>query len=401
VTYPIAKLGEVAEFIRGITFKPDDVVPLDTDDAVVCMRTKNVQALLDCDDLLAVPSQFVRRKDQYLEEGDILVSSANSWNLVGKCCWIPRLPWRAAFGGFIAVLRGDSERVDRRYLYWWFASDRIQALLRSFGQKTTNISNLNIERCLGLDLPLPPLPEQRRIAAILDKADALRTRRREALAQLDRLAQSIFVEMFGDPVSNPKGWLSRKLGDLTVKMGSGSTPTGGDAAYKESGISLIRSMNVHNGCFVHKNLAFIDDAQGAKLKNVVVEADDVLLNITGASVARVCRAPSDVLPARVNQHVMIIRTSNELSSIFLERLLLNPSMKTLLLKVGGAGATREAITKADAEELSVIVPPKGLQLEFERRLRQTLKLHELHEAELTGISDLFSSLQHCAFRGKL
>jgi type I restriction enzyme S subunit len=251
------------------------------------------------------------------------------------------------------------------------------------------------------EVVLFPLPEQRRIAAILDKAYALRTKRREALAQLDRLAQSIFVEMFGDPVTNPKGWPSRKLGDLTAKMGSGSTPTGGDAAYKESGISLIRSMNVHDGCFVYKNLAYIDEEQAAKLKNVVVEADDVLLNITGASVARVCRAPSEVLPARVNQHVMIIRPSDGLRSMFLERLLLNASMKTLLLKVGGAGATREAITKADAEELPVIVPPKALQLEFERRTRQSLSLQDSYEAEAKGMDSLFSSLQHRAFRGEL
>ena len=73
MSMPTALLGDVAVFIRGITFKPDDVVQVFADDSVICMRTKNVQAFLDCDDLLAVPSEFVRRKDQYLEEGDILV----------------------------------------------------------------------------------------------------------------------------------------------------------------------------------------------------------------------------------------------------------------------------------------------------------------------------------------
>jgi type I restriction enzyme S subunit len=85
-------LGEVAEFVRGINFKPDDVVPTDTPDAVACMRTKNVQAELDLSDVWAVGQQFVKRDDQFLRTGDILVSSANSWNLVGKCCWIPDLP---------------------------------------------------------------------------------------------------------------------------------------------------------------------------------------------------------------------------------------------------------------------------------------------------------------------
>src|SRR5687768_17581949 len=164
-------LGDVAEFIRGINFKPDDVVPLGTPDATACLRTKNVQTELDLSDVWAVPKSFVKRPEQSVRDGDILVSSANSWNLVGKCCWIPELPWQTSFGGFVSVLRPNPKKVEPRFLYRWFRSDRIQALLRSFGQRTTSISNLNIERCRQLQLPLPPLPEQRRIAAILDKAD--------------------------------------------------------------------------------------------------------------------------------------------------------------------------------------------------------------------------------------
>lgn len=338
------------------------------------------------------------RARQIVRVGDVLVSTVRP-NLNGVALVPADLDGSTASTGF-CVIRPNPELLDPSYVFQWVKS---ASFVSSMVNLATGASYPAVSDRIVLDsrIPLPTLPEQRRIAAILDKADGLRTKRREALTQLDRLAQSFFVEMFGDPVANPKGWPFKRLGDLTAKMGSGSTPTGGDAAYKESGISLIRSMNVHDGCFVHKNLAYIDDEQAAKLKNVVVEADDVLLNITGASVARVCRAPSEVLPARVNQHVMIIRPSDGLSSLFLERLLLNASMKTLLLKVGGAGATREAITKADAEELPVIVPPKALQLEFERRARQTLRLQASHEAEATGLGDLFASLQHRAFRGEL
>jgi type I restriction enzyme S subunit len=208
---PVAevKLGEVAEFIRGINFKPDDIVPVGTEGSVVCMRTKNVQDELDCGDIWAVPRKFVRHDDQMMMEGDILVSSANSWNLVGKCSWIPKLDWPSSFGGFVSVLRVNPTLAEPRFIYWWFASGRTQALLRSFGQKTTNISNLNIERCLNLKLLLPSLQEQRRIAVILDQADTLRAKRREALAQLDSLTQSIFIEMFGGDAGYP-----------TVQLGS-------------------------------------------------------------------------------------------------------------------------------------------------------------------------------------
>lgn len=92
MTYPTAQLGDVADIIRGITFKPDDLISVDETGAVVCFRTKNVQAQLDQDDLIAIPKSFVRRKDQFVGQHDILVSSANSWNLVGKCSYVPKNP---------------------------------------------------------------------------------------------------------------------------------------------------------------------------------------------------------------------------------------------------------------------------------------------------------------------
>src|SRR5438552_8818491 len=104
-------LGDVAEFVRGINFKPDDVVPTGTPGSVACLRTKNVQAELDLSDVWSVGEQFVRREDQFLQAGDVLVSSANSWNLVGKCSWIPELPGRASFGGFVSVLRPHRAKV--------------------------------------------------------------------------------------------------------------------------------------------------------------------------------------------------------------------------------------------------------------------------------------------------
>ena len=144
------RLGEVASFVRGITFKPDDVLPLGSSGTVGCMRTKNVQAELDLDDVWAVPESLVPRDEQMLRGGDILISSANSWNLVGKCSWVPELPYASSFGGFVAVLRPTSDKLDSRFLYRWFSSTRMQALVRSFGRQTTNISNLDIQRCRDL-----------------------------------------------------------------------------------------------------------------------------------------------------------------------------------------------------------------------------------------------------------
>ncbi len=103
------------------------------------------------------------------------------------------------------------------------------------------------------------------------------------------------------------GWEDTKLEKITTKIGSGATPLGGEKSYHAEGISLIRSLNVYDKGFRIKDLAFLDNNQADKLSNVVVESGDILLNITGASVARCCIVPEEILPARVNQHVSIIR----------------------------------------------------------------------------------------------
>ena len=292
----------------------------------------------------------------------------------------------------------DPNQADVTYLFRALETKVGEMLSRTVGGAQPNINQGIVK---DLRVPLPPLEEQRHIAAILDQAETLRTQRRTALALLDSLTQSLFLDMFGDPVANPKGWQLEKLGKLTSKMGSGSTPSGGDAAYKTEGISLIRSLNVHDGNFKYKNLAYIDEVQAAKLSNVQVAEGDVLLNITGASVARVCRAPADVLPARVNQHVMIVRPKAALNGVFLERMLLSETMKRALLQIGGAGATREAITKAQAEELLVPLPPLPLQQTFATRIASIEALKATHRRALAALDALFASLQQRAFTGAL
>tara|TARA_R110002050_G_scaffold20348_1_gene57692 strand:- start:84870 stop:86189 length:1320 start_codon:yes stop_codon:yes gene_type:complete len=156
----------------------------------------------------------------------------------------------------------------------------------------------------------------------------------------------------------PKNWKTYKLSEITTKIGSGATPRGGKEAYKESGISLIRSQNVLDFSFSINGLAFIDDTQANALKNVIVEPKDVLLNITGDSVARVCQVPVEWLPARVNQHVAIIRANQALlDPDYLLYALLSKENKNTLLTLASAGATRNAITKSMIEDFEITLPP--------------------------------------------
>ncbi len=182
-------------------------------------------------------------------------------------------------------------------------------------------------------------------------------------------------------------WRNVKLKDLCSKIGSGATPKGGKEAYHEEGISLIRSQNILDFTFSKDGLAFIDETQAKQLSNVEVQQEDILLNITGDSVARVCQVPNNVLPARVNQHVAIIRPlKDRLNPEYLKYYLLNPPFKNYMLGLASSGATRNALTKVMIEDFDIALPDLPTQtriaeilsslddkIELNRRMNQTLE----------------------------
>lgn len=310
---------------------------------------------------------------------------------VGQVTFVPNGGWVIDTAYYVEIK--DQETIDLRYLF-----HALQAADLAKDTITTSIPGLNRDALLSNCIAVPPLEEQKRIAAILDKADSLRRKRQQTIQLADDFLRAVFLDMFGDPVTNPKGWQKDELGALTTKIGSGATPLGGDSVYKLSGMAFIRSLNVHDRRFVMKNLAYIDTAQASRLSNVEVLSGDLLLNITGASVARSCLVPAGVLPARVNQHVCIIRSDGSLVPEFLEAQIICEPIKKLLLGIGESmGATRQAITKAQLEFFKVIVPPLSEQKRFAaivaKVMQNKLKMQTLSEqSEL-----LFQSLQQQAF----
>ena len=253
---------------------------------------------------------------------------------------------------------------------------------------------------LGATLfPVPNMAEQNQIASAFTQVEELISLRKEQLAKLDQLVKSRFVELFGDPVQNPMEWETVLLKSATSKIGSGATPKGGKESYQTEGITLIRSMNVHDGRFEYKDLAHITDEQAKQLENVTVEENDVFINITGASVARSCIVPKHILPARVNQHVAIIRCiTSMLNPMFANHMFLNTSFKGQLLDIGeSSGATRQAITKQQLETLTVILPPLEQQERFATFVEQTDKSKLAVQKSLEQLETLKKSLMQQYF----
>lgn len=205
------ELGEVCTIERGITFPASDKREQLTPSTIACLRTSNVQEDVDWDDLIYVPRKYVNADSKLVRRSDILISLANSANLVGKVSYVSDVPVESTFGGFISVIRSSELVLDPFYLYSYLNSRMVQELLHSRASQTTNIANLTTKDLTQVTIPLPPLPEQRRIVAILSKANELRQLRRQANARAQELLPALFHRMFG---LHWKTWPQGKIGDI-------------------------------------------------------------------------------------------------------------------------------------------------------------------------------------------
>lgn len=392
------RLGSVARFIRGISFRPDEVVPLGSGDAVACMRTKNVQLELDLADVWAVPRALVKRSEQFLAEGDLLVSSANSWNLVGKCCRVPDLDWPATFGGFISVLRADSPELDPRYLYHWFSSPAVQARVRSFGRQTTNISNLAYDRCLDLQLLTPPLAKQRRIAEILDKADALRAKRRGALAQLGALTQSVFLDMFGDPAANPRAYPFQPLIELidpNRPITYGILMPGPDQA---NGVKYVRVVDMKEGGIDLSGIRSTTESISNEYRRSLLRTGDLLLSIRG-HVGRTAVVPSQLHGANITQDTARLAMVGA-NPLFIRECLRTPGLQRWMARHTKGVAVR-GINLTDVKAMPIPLPPRVKQDRFAQIAESVDQVQRSVRKHSRTLDALFASLQHRAFRGEL
>jgi type I restriction enzyme, S subunit len=271
---------------------------------------------------------------------------------------------------------------ERRFLYYWMQGADCMTQLNEVKGLTDMADYVSLTNQRRMWFSAPSLPVQRRIASVLSVYDELIENNQQRIKILEEMARSLYrewfvyfhfsshdkVKMIPSPLGPiPKGWEVVTLKDITSKIGSGATPRGGREAYKTEGVRLIRSLNVYDYQFEFSGLAFIDEAQAAELDNVAVSARDILLNITGASVARCCMVPSYLIPARVNQHVSIVRADpNRADPYYVLDTINSEQRKQQLLAFAQGGATREALTKETIENFPIMLPPRPLLNKYGR-----------------------------------
>jgi type I restriction enzyme S subunit len=198
----------------------------------------------------------------------------------------------------------------------------------------------------------------------------------------------------------PNSWRWVRLGDHTTKVGSGITPLGGQIAYLPSGVPLVRSQNVHMNRFARAGLVFISAEQDAEMETSRVYPDDVLLNITGASIGRVCVIPPELCPANVNQHVSIIRCDTSIYPSFLSYYMSAPNFQKFIMNTQ-AGATRQALTKTLIEEFQIPLPSLDEQKRIAATLNEQMTMMEraraATEAQLDAAKALPAAYLRAAF----
>ena len=386
-------LGELLEIQNGYAFNSKAFTPLEG------------MPLIRIRDLKGGTGTETRYTGEYdskyvVKAGDLLIGMDGEFG-----CY----EWKgepALLNQRVCRLQGFTSQLLPRFLFYGVNS-HLKAIEDVTGYAT--VKHLSSKQILNIHFPHPPVPEQRRIVGILDEAFAgIATAKAHAEKNLQN-ARALFESHLNAVFTQRgDGWVEDNLQELTTKIGSGATPRGGAKSYKSEGISLVRSLNVHDSGFRYENLAFIDEDQADKLANVVLEARDVLLNITGASVARCCIVAENVLPARVNQHVSILRPrADMLDSEFLHYLLISKPYKDRLLETGeAAGATRQAITKSQIQSFRVAHPKtldeqQTIAAKLDDIRSETQRLEFIYQRKLAALDELKKSLLHQAFSGEL
>ncbi|MFZ3139480.1 restriction endonuclease subunit S [Polaromonas sp.] len=288
--------------------------------------------------------------------------------------------------------------LDAKFLFHWLRKNR--DYLESLGNGATfkEVSKATVSR---IEITFPAIANQRRIAAILDQADALRAKRREALTQLDSLTQSIFMEMFGDPATNPMSWPVRTIEQLCKVKGGKRLPKGADYSVSPTPFRYVRVTDMKSGKVDESNLHYLTPEVQRTISRYIVNTGDVIISIAG-SIGVIATVSNSLNGANLTENAakLVARTQTDYISDFLAFMLRTKAIQSQIEShVGQVTIGKLALFRI--EKLLMPLPPLQLQKTFATRIQAVEGLKDLHRTALQELDALFASLQHRAFQGEL
>jgi len=382
----VVPLAQVADIAAGQP-APQDRSAFDTD-GLPFIRAGSLSALAAGADELnfeRVPAAAAERHGlRVFEAGTVLFAKSGMSATLGI---VHQLRQRAYVVSHLAALTPRSG-LDPAYLSRWLQAHPPSRLIPNDSYPSIRLSEIG-----RLRIPLPPLAEQRRIAAVLGKADALRRQAAGALGLIDELRESAFVEMCGDPARNPRGWPVKRLEELLIFLTSGSR--GWAKYYSESGSAFLRIQNVGRNRLILDDVARLTPPNDAEAERTKVRPGDVLLSIT-ADLGRTAVVPESLIDAHINQHLAVLRVKG-IEPNYLSAFLASAAGQRQIIRLNREGV-KAGLNFDDIRSLKVVCPPVTVQERY-TRFSRTLSGEEGRLQERRLMSEgLFDSLLHGTFR---
>ena len=393
MSIPIVTIGSISEQIRGVSYSKTDASDIRLEGYLPILRAGNItESGLTFDDLVFVPSGKISNI-QKIKKNDILIAaSSGSLSVVGKAARALD-DFNGGFGAFCKVLRPNA-KVDPAYFANYFFTSEYRRKISSVAAGA-NINNLRNSDIDDLEIPLPPLAEQKRIAAILDKADAIRRKRQQAIELADEFLRSIFLDMFGDPVTNPKGWNVSNIGALCSVL-TGSTPSRQENSYFSGSIPWVKTNEV-DGYIIKETEEYITE-EGIRNSNCKLNPiGSIVLAMYGQGKTR-GKVGILGIEAATNQACAVIHPSININMGYLYNYL---KLSYETLRALGQGAGQPNLNLSIVKNFSVLMPPIELQREFAKRVEKVEALKAKLKASQLQAEEQFKALSQRAFAGEL
>ena len=393
-------LGEIADVVRGVTFSKSEVTSHPTNGFLPVLRAGNIQDRLSLDnDLLYIPREKVN-VEQILRSGDIIIcTSSGSSEVVGKTAFAER-DWEGTFGAFCAGIRANSKICEPIYLFYYLRSPAF----RSWTRRSSGVSIKNIRKS-ELDMfrvPLPSIPEQRRIASILLKADGIQRKRKQIIELTDSLLKSIFMEMFGNLDTNTFGWRTCTVAEiLKTDPQNGLYRPSSDYG---SGVSILRIDGFYDGYLVKGRPLKRLNVDAKTIAKYRLETGDIVINRVNS---REFLGKSALVEELVDETVfesnmMRFRVDKEqINPRFFVDQLQTQFIKRQILRASKDAVNQSSINQTDVRNFEIRVPPVELQEKYAAIVGKKTKTDRSLTEALSASSNLFRSLSQRAFNSEL
>jgi type I restriction enzyme, S subunit len=338
-----------------------------------------------------------------LRPNDVLFNATNSPDLVGKTALFEGMHEPVVFSNHFLRLRVDEPQLEPAYLVRWMQWQHARGVFASMAHQWVNQASVRTERLLGLAIPLPPLSEQRRVAGVLDEADALRATRRTGLTYLEELAASAFDALFGEPAANPLGWDVVPVSSVVARLTGGRSFVGNDDEDSSAPYRVLRVSAVTSGTFLPDESRPVPRSYEPPPAHVVRDGDLLFsrantTELVGA-VALVDHTPSGLLlPDKIWRFVW---TAPDLAvPEFIWQLFRSPGVRRAIARrATGTSGSMKNISAEKLMSIPVISPPVDLQRQFAEIHRRSRVLRDRAVTQLGQLDALFATLQHQAFVG--